>query len=124
MFKKSFTLIEMIVVIGIIAILVTLGFASYSTVQKKARDSRRKGDLNSMQKVLEQCYTVNNYKYPSIIGNEASTASTDCTAEGGTSIEITDPTDKKFTITGGNGDSYTISIPLEDTTTYTISNQQ
>ncbi|PIP15139.1 hypothetical protein COX47_01305, partial [Candidatus Roizmanbacteria bacterium CG23_combo_of_CG06-09_8_20_14_all_35_49] len=31
--KKSFTLLEMLVVIGIIAILVSLGTSSYSTAQ-------------------------------------------------------------------------------------------
>lgn len=51
--KKSFTLLEMLVVIGIIAILVTLGFASYSTVQKKARDAKRQGDLKAAQQVME-----------------------------------------------------------------------
>lgn len=124
MIKKGFTLLEMLVVIGIIAILVSLGFASYSTVQKKARDAKRKGDLGAMQKVLEQCYTLNSYSYPAITGNGTTTASTNCTALGGPSITFTDPTTKTYTVTGGAGATYSVSVTLEDTTVYTISNQQ
>jgi len=124
--KKAFTLLEMLVVIGIVAILVSLGFASYSTVQKKARDAKRKGDLSAMQKVLEQCYSLNSYAYPAITGNGTTSASTNCTALGGPSITFTDPTTKTYTVVGG-GDSattYDVSVVLEDTTTYRIQNQQ
>ncbi|NCO89124.1 type II secretion system protein, partial [Candidatus Roizmanbacteria bacterium] len=40
--KKAFTLLEILVVIGIISIMVAMGTASYSTAQKKARDAKRK----------------------------------------------------------------------------------
>lgn len=124
MFRKAFTLLEMLVVIGIIAIIVSLGFASYSTVQKKARDARRKGDLNTMQKVLEQCYTLNSYSYPAINGGGTTSVTTNCTALGGPSINITDPTTKTYTVVGGGGATYSVSVTLEDTTTHTITNQQ
>ena len=45
--KKGFTLLEMLVVIGIIAILVSLGFASYSTVQKRPETLKRQGGFES-----------------------------------------------------------------------------
>ena len=61
--KKSFTLLEMLVVIGIVAILVSMGFASYSTVQKKARDAKRKSDLKTIQNALEQYYSICDYEY-------------------------------------------------------------
>jgi len=122
--KKGFTLLEMLVVIGIIAILVALGFASYSTVQKKARDAKRKGDLSSMQKVLEQCYSLNNYTYPAITGNGTRIISTNCTALGGPSITITDSTTKTYTVVGGSGATYSVSVTLEDATVHTISSQQ
>lgn len=115
----------MLVVIGIIAILVTLGFASYSTVQKKARDAKRKGDLSAMQKVLEQCYSLNSYAYPAItLSNGNLTASTNCTALGGPTITFTDPTTKTYSGTVVGGATYSVSVTLEDTTVYTISNQQ
>lgn len=122
--SKGFTLLEMLVVIGIVSILVSLGIASYSTAQKKARDARRKSDLVSMQKVLEQCYAVSNYAYPTINGGGTTSITVDCIANGGPSLAITDPTTKTFTVTGGAGSTYNISIGLEDSTTFSISEQQ
>jgi len=40
--KRAFTLLEILVVIGIIAILVGLGSVSFSTAQKKARDTKKR----------------------------------------------------------------------------------
>lgn len=62
--NRAFTLLEILVVIGIIGILIGLGAVSYSTAQKKARDARRQSDLSSFQKTMEQCYSVNSYVYP------------------------------------------------------------
>lgn len=62
--KKAFTLLEILVVIGIIAIMIGMGTASYSTAQKKARDARRKTDLRTIQNALEQYYAVCGYNYP------------------------------------------------------------
>jgi len=65
MIKKAFTLLEMLVVIGIIGVLVGIGAVSYSTAQKKARDAKRKQDLKAIQNCLEQYYSYNNnFKYP------------------------------------------------------------
>ena len=98
--KKSFTLLEMLVVIGIISVLVSMGIASYSTAQKKARDAKRKADLSAMQKVLEQCYSVNDYSYPAISGNGTTSITVDCSAKGVPLLSVTDPTTKTFTVTG------------------------
>jgi len=62
--KKAFTLLEMLVVVGIIAILVGLGAASYSTAQKKSRDAKRKADLKAIQNALEQYYSICGFRYP------------------------------------------------------------
>jgi type II secretion system protein G len=53
MIKKGFTLIEMLVVIGIIAVLAGLIMPSLGTSQMKARDAKRKSDLKQIQKALE-----------------------------------------------------------------------
>ena len=65
--KKGFTLLEILVVIGIIMVLVGMMTASYSTAQKKARDAKRKSDLKEIQNAMEQYYSVCSYKYPTAI---------------------------------------------------------
>src|SRR3989339_179017 len=72
--KKSFTLLEMLVVIGIVSVLVSMGIASYSTAQKKARDAKRQSDIKAAQQIMEQCYSVNSFQYPTISGTGTITA--------------------------------------------------
>ena len=67
-FQSAFTLLEMLVVIGIIGILLGIGAASYSTAQKKARDAKRKQDLKALQSALEQYYSICGYRYPTPAG--------------------------------------------------------
>ncbi len=121
---SGFTLLELLVVIGIISILLGFGAVSYSTSQKKARDAKRKADLQAIQKVLEQCYSVNTYSYPVITGNGTTSVTVDCTAQEGPLLTITDPTTKTYTVTGGSGSTYQIQLQLEDGTTASISAQQ
>ena len=52
-FFKGFTLIELLIVITIIGILATFVIASFATAQAKARDSRRKSNLDADKKALE-----------------------------------------------------------------------
>ena len=50
--RKSFTLIELIVVVVIIALLATLGLNSYSRIQKQARDTKRINDMRELKNAL------------------------------------------------------------------------
>ncbi len=121
--KKAFTLLEMLVVVGIIAILVSIGTSSYSTAQKKARDAKRKSDLRTFQSAMEQCYAVNSFAYPTITGSGTTSIAEDCTAATGPDLTITDPSTKTYTVSSTTT-TYSVDITLEDGSTFSISEQQ
>jgi len=54
--KKSFTLIELLIVIIILGVLSTLITGNFFTSLKKGRDARRKADLEQIQRALEMYY--------------------------------------------------------------------
>lgn len=61
--NSGFTLIELLVVIVVIGILATLIVANFSSSRSRARDVKRKNDLNSMKTALRLYY--NDYQtYP------------------------------------------------------------
>jgi prepilin-type N-terminal cleavage/methylation domain-containing protein len=62
--KKGFTLFELLISISIIGILTALAVVSFSSAQRKARDSRRIQDLKAVQAAAEQFYSLNSYVYP------------------------------------------------------------
>jgi len=63
--KRGFTLIELLVVISVIGILVSIITSSFTTSQKRGRDTKRRADLQAIQKSLEQCYALNSL-YPAV----------------------------------------------------------
>lgn len=64
--KKSFTLIEILVVITILGILISLITGNFLVSLKKGRDARRKADLENIQKALEMYYEDKRTYPPSI----------------------------------------------------------
>jgi prepilin-type N-terminal cleavage/methylation domain-containing protein len=64
MYKKGFTLVELLIVVGLIGILIAITVTSYGTIQKKSRNSRRMNDLKAVQNALEQYASDNNGQYP------------------------------------------------------------
>jgi prepilin-type N-terminal cleavage/methylation domain-containing protein len=66
--QRAFTLLELLVVIAIIGILISLGVASFSNAQIKARDSRRREDMKAIQNGLEQYYADHDGTYPNNAG--------------------------------------------------------
>lgn len=100
--KKGFTLLELLVVISIIAILIGLASVSYTTAQRKGRNSKRRGDMQSVSKAFEQYYALNQ-----AYTNNCSTMATGSIPQGL-------PSDPK------NAAPYTYSFSCPDTVSYCI----
>jgi len=64
---RGFSLIELLVVIALIGILTAIATASYTTMQKKSRDSRRISDMKAIQQGLEQSFS-DTFSYPTGVG--------------------------------------------------------
>lgn len=61
--QNGFTLMEILIVIAMLGILATVIFGSYLSSIKRARDNRRKQDLQQVSRALELYYAENN-NYP------------------------------------------------------------
>jgi len=125
--KKAFTLLEMLIVLGIIAVILSVLTVSYATAQKKTRDAKRKGDLRAIQNSLEQYYASCDYSYP----NGASlNPPVTCAAAPGVNFLPTMPADPKTGIPytySSNGTTFslcTTSLESETITGYCVANQQ
>lgn len=62
--NSGFTLIELLVAVGIIVVLSTIGIVYYQSAQRKARDNKRKSDLEQVRAALEM-YRSQEGEYPS-----------------------------------------------------------
>lgn len=72
--ELGFTLIELLISVSIIAILIAIGIASYATINKQSRDTKRKSDIEQLRSALEM-YRAENGNYPTILGGSYSDAS-------------------------------------------------
>lgn len=124
--RNGFTLLELMVVVGIIAILLGLGSLSYSTAQRKSRDARRKGDVKEIQSSMEQYYSICGFVYPTpVSGAVAPVICPNPT----TAIMPTVPVDPKtitpYPCAGCTATSYNICATLEtETNPFCVNNQQ
>lgn len=64
--QGGFTLLELLIVIVIIGILALLIIPNITSAPKKARDTKRKTDITTVRKGLEE-YFVNNNAYPATL---------------------------------------------------------
>jgi general secretion pathway protein G len=61
--KNGFTLLELLVTTVMIAVLTIIGVVSYSSVNKRSRDVKRKSDLEQIRSALEM-YRSEHGEYP------------------------------------------------------------
>lgn len=114
--SRGFTLVELLVVIAILAVLSVMGFAVYSGIQTKARDTRRRADIDAISKAWETHYSTGSPHYPNLQGSWF----------GSGTIPV-DPINSGiyvYTGTGTNADTYMVCANLESGTQYCIQNQQ
>jgi type IV pilus assembly protein PilE len=105
--NAGFTLFELLVSISIIAILVAVATASFSSAQRKARDAKRIQDIEAVRKAAEQYYMLSNANYPTVSGVGVSWA------VGSQTVLESWPSDPK-------GVGYTAYVPTLTASTYCV----
>ncbi|MEI6532996.1 MAG: type II secretion system protein GspG [Candidatus Roizmanbacteria bacterium] len=114
MFKKNgFTLLEILIVIAIIGIL--SGFVTIQVTSSigKSYDSRRKSDLNAIQKALESYYNDNNAYPSSLTFGGALCATAGCSSANYMKPLPNDPHTCSYAyIVGSNNQSYQLYSTL------------
>ncbi len=63
--RRGFTLLELLVSATLIAVLTTIGIVSYSSVNRRSRDVKRKSDIEQIRSALEMFRSDMGY-YPSV----------------------------------------------------------
>lgn len=69
---RGFSLLELLVVVGIVGILIAIAVVAFVNFQIRSRDNKRIADLKMIQKALEQYYLDNDGSYPTVKYNNAS----------------------------------------------------
>jgi len=116
--RKSFTLIELLIVIAIIAILAGIVVASTTGATKKARDSRRVSDIQTLQTAIV-LYEADNGRYPEhlnalVNGGYISSIPAD-PSTGATVTEGSATSSGLIYVVSTDGDNYLLAANLERT---------
>ena len=119
--RFGFTMIEILVVVAIIALLTTIGIISYTATNRRARDGKRRADLEQIRSALV-LYRTDNGEYPESL--DWDTMAPISTYISGTAIR--DPLDSPYPPYDYTSDSstFTVCATLESTTpsVYCLSN--
>lgn len=117
--SKGFTIVELLIVIVVIGILATLVIVTFTGIQQKARDSKRKTDINALDSHMEAFYASNGY-YPTLADLQNSTfVSTQL--KGLDPSALTDPGGGAIAATS-TGSNYGYVAAASSTSTATCSN--
>lgn len=135
--KKGFTLIELLIVIAIIGILSGLILTNLQGARERARDARRKADLDSISKALRLYYNDTQAFPDSSSGNIDCTPPATCawggplTNAAGTVYMNYLPNDPASTATTpvsyqywSDGESFALVAPLENASDAAIAESQ
>lgn len=110
--KQGFTLLELLVVIGIIALLVAIGTVSYTSAQQRTRNAKRRGDVKAIQAAMEQAYAASaTYVYPACPGAVSSCAA--ISAYFANSAIPADPGTGTYTFVTSTTTAYQVCATLE-----------
>lgn len=63
--KSGFTLLELLVTATIMAVLTAIAITSYSSINKRSRDTKRRSDIEQIRSALEM-YRAGNGYYPPV----------------------------------------------------------
>ncbi len=116
--QGGFTLLELLIVIVIIGILALLIIPNITSAPKKARDTKRKTDITTVRKGLEEYYVSNNAYPVSASATVISSALADLST-GAAPILKNIPADPKNTspfqyLYTSDGTTYTLTACLEN----------
>ncbi len=109
---KGFTLIELLVAISIIGILSSLIVSNLNDTRARARDSRRKTDLNQLKTSLRLYYNDNQH-YPADSGTIGAPGETFESADGNTIYMQQLPEEFTYTVSL-DGENYNLKATLEN----------
>lgn len=124
--NKGFTLVELMIVVGLISILTVLGTISYSNYSERSRDARRRVDMQQIRAALELFRSNNQFgSYPTSLAVLETQRLLDVPTDPLNIDYLYVPT--RLDGTGCDNSSiasqcltYTLSIALEDGTNYVV----